>query len=174
MSRAMPDNGLVTEMLQEQRRFVITFFTFSEDQSGAVCPLGDVFEALRAVIQRKHSRHVGEQSLGGRGHARLVSLFVCLLLARRLKQSILLLSFLPALCKCCWSPCLCGCAALGSAEPVDTPPCRPHPCKMDVASLLLGSSSRASGEGCDTHLVTPTIRPGIMRTRLSRTAKKAA
>lgn len=109
MSCALPDKSLVTETLQEQtkkesgavctsfswmcwldkkkkrEREIINFFTFCEDQCGTVCPLGDVLEPLRAVIQCKHSRHVGEQSLGGRGHARQMrtTLFVCLLLARK-------------------------------------------------------------------------------------------
>lgn len=41
--------------------------TFSEDQSCIVCPLSDVFEPLWAVIQCKHSRHVGKKSLGDGG-----------------------------------------------------------------------------------------------------------
>lgn len=57
------------------------FCTFCEDQSCTVCPLGDVFEPLWAVIQCKHSRHVGQQSLEGRGQTRHMrtTLFVCLL-----------------------------------------------------------------------------------------------
>lgn len=66
---------------KKQRRGEITdFCTFCEDQSCTVRPLGDVFEPLWAVIQRKHSRHVGQQSLevrGQTGHMR-TTLFVCL------------------------------------------------------------------------------------------------
>lgn len=106
------------------------FFTFCEDQSCTVCPLGDVFEPLWAVIQCKHSRHVGKQSLEGRGQTRHMrtTLFVCLFVwywGEQEKKSIL--SFLPVQCKCCWLPCLCECAALWSAKPVDTPPYRPRP-----------------------------------------------
>lgn len=69
--------------------------TFCEDQSCTVRPLCDVFEPLWAVIQCKHSRHVGQQSLEGRGQRSdrtheddSVCLFVCLVLGRR-RQSIL-------------------------------------------------------------------------------------
>lgn len=41
-------------------------FTFSKDQSSIVCPLSDVFEPLRTVIQCVHSSHVGQQSLNNR------------------------------------------------------------------------------------------------------------
>lgn len=84
------------------------FFTFCEDQSCTVCPLGDVFEPLWAVIQCKHSRHVGEQSLEGRGQIRhmrttlFVCLFVCLVLGRRKKNQ----SFHSYLCSANVAGCL--------------------------------------------------------------------
>lgn len=37
--------------------------TFSKDQSSIVCPLSNVFESLRTVIECEHGSHVGQQSL---------------------------------------------------------------------------------------------------------------
>lgn len=76
--------------MKKEHGEIINFFTFSEDQSGTVCPLGDVFEPLRAVVQCKHGRHVGEQSLGGRGQMR-TTLF---LIGEKTNQSCSLYSYL--------------------------------------------------------------------------------